>query len=88
MTTGDNVTSFPQRNLPQRNGGNGGNGDARLHAVELDIREIKVKLEQVATREWILWRVLVLLLSAIGLSATLATAITFGLLRLFGGGDQ
>ncbi len=78
---GGNLAQFPQQNLPRGNG-DGGSYDDRLRAVELDIREIKGKLEHVATREWILWRVLVLLLSSIGISATLATAITFGLLRL------
>ena len=81
---GQNVRQFPQQNLPQGNG-DGGSYDDRLRAIENRLTRIETKLENVATREWILWRVLVFVFSVLGISVTLATAITFGLLRLFGG---
>ncbi len=67
-----------------RGGDDGGNISDRLRQVEITLEGIREQMKTVATREWILWRVLMLLLSAIGLSATLATAITFSLIRMFG----
>lgn len=74
--------TFPPREV---GGSDGGDFDSRLRAVELEIREIKGKLENVATREWILGQVLRFVFWALGISVTLAVGITFGLIRLFGG---
>ena len=49
MTNGGNVAPF--RSLrPPGNGGDDGGYDNRLRTVELDVREIKTRMENVATQ--------------------------------------
>ena len=47
-----NVLPMPQqRAVPPGDGGDGGEVERRLRAVELDVREIKTRLDHVATKE-------------------------------------
>ncbi len=79
--TESNLRPFPPRSMSS----NGGNGiENRLGKIEGDIREIKIEMKHLATREWILWKAIVLLFSAIGLAVTIASGLTFVLLRQFG----
>lgn len=73
---------------PQGNGNGGGGRDDRLRDVENRLTRIETRLENVASREWILGQALRFVLWALGISVTLAVGITFGLIRLFGTGSS
>lgn len=76
VLTGGNVAPFErQQKLPGGDGPSGNDTDARLRAVELDIREIKTDMRHVATRAWVMGGVL----GAAGVGATIALLF----LRLF-----
>ena len=67
----------------EKSGGNGGGGrgDDRLRAVEIQLAEIKTKLDtelkHVATKAWVLGGVL----AGMGVAATIAAAVTVAALR-------
>ena len=52
MTEHSNITQFPDRKVSD--GGGDGGIDKRLRDLELDVREIKTKLDSVATKEYVL----------------------------------
>lgn len=80
MTSGrGNVASFKRQQPLAGGNGNGGDVDARLRAVELDVREIKTDMKHVATRAWVMGGVL----GAAGVGATIALLF----LRLFASGN-
>ena len=74
------VPNDPQPTGP--GGGDGGNFDSRLRAVEQDVREIKTEIKHLATKEdlqklkvwWLLG-----IIAGMGLAATVA----LGVLRVF-----
>lgn len=70
------LAEFPER---QVEGGNGGSFDARLRAVEGDIREIKAKLENFATKRDIdklkIWALIGTLVGSFGAITFLVRAL-------------
>ena len=64
-----NVTEFPSR--PLDGGGGGDQFDARLRAVEGDIREVRAYMNHIPTRAWVLGGVL----AGMGVAAGIAIAV-------------
>ena len=79
MTGSGNVAQFRRQQTVGGGNGNGSDFDARLRAVELDVREIKTDMKHVATRAWVMGGVL----GAAGVGATIALVV----LRFFTSGD-
>ena len=59
-------------------GGDGGDLERRLRAVELDVREIKTELKHVATKTWVLGG----LLGGMGVAAGIGVGIATLIVRL------
>lgn len=76
---GGKVAQFQRQQSLAGGTGDGGDLDARLRAVELDVREIKTDMKHVATRAWVMGGVL----GAAGVGATIALVF----FRLFSSGD-
>jgi hypothetical protein len=51
MTDPKLIQMPPQQTVPPSDGGDGGDLDRRLREVEFDVREIKTKMDQLATKE-------------------------------------
>ena len=70
------LIDFPGRPGATSSGnGGGGTNDARLRAVELDVREIKTELRHVATKAWILAGILGGMGVAAGVGVGVATLV-------------
>lgn len=87
MNEDTNVVQMPQRRPMPSAGGNGDGTrdlDARLRAVELDVREIKTQMQHVALQKDVLGLKIWILIGVIG-GMLSAAGLAFAVARLFFG---